>query len=225
MIITFDLDGTISDPIVGVTKSVNYALEKLGCSPKDQAEVETLIGPPLWEIFSQLLGKDDDKLIRSGISFFRERYYRVGFMENILYPGITDLLEALVSDGHTLYIATNKKDTIAEAVADYFRISKYFKKILGCGLKRDKHELLNEIRKAEKSDRFVMIGDRLHDMKAGRSARFYCIGVLWGYGSREELSDAGADMICSTPKELYDDLRFTISDLRFQSARIVNQKS
>lgn len=202
MIIAFDLDGTISDPIVGVSASINYALSKLGLPEKDQADLEMYIGPPLQEIFADLFGEGKDELIQAAITFFRERYFSIGYSENVIYPGIREILDWLAADGHKLYIATSKKTAIARAVADLFEITKYFKEILGCGLKRKKHDLLNEIKEREDTESLIMIGDRLHDMNAGKECHCFCIGVLWGYGSKEELLGSGADMICSNPYEI-----------------------
>lgn len=202
MIIAFDLDGTISDPVVGISASINYALNKLGQPARNPRDLEAYIGPPLQDIFADLLVKNDRENIQSAITFFRERYFRVGYRENVIYPGIDELLSGLVADGHSLYIATSKKTSIAKAVADFFQISEYFKNIFGCGLKRKKHELLTRIKEIENTDRLVMVGDRLHDMQAGRKCHCFCVGVLWGFGSREELLDAGADKVCRNPQEL-----------------------
>ena len=204
MIIVFDLDGTISDPIVGISSSINYALEKMGYPTKAPSALGAYIGPPLQETFADLLGRDDEGLILSAITFFRERYFDIGYRENIIYPGIREILKRLTDDGHTLYIATSKKLEIAKEVTEYFNITKYFEDILGCGLKRKKSELLSEIKQIENREQMVMIGDRLHDMKAGKECQYYCIGVLWGYGSKEELLDSGADVICENPDEIVE---------------------
>lgn len=213
MIIAFDLDGTISDPVVGISDSINYALNKLGQPGRKPRDLEAYIGPPLQDIFADLLWKADRESIHSAITFFRERYFRSGYRENVIYPGVKELLAGLVADGQTLYIATSKKTSIARAVADYFHISKYFKDIFGCGLKREKHELLTRIKEIENTDQLVMVGDRLHDMKAGIKCHCFCVGVLWGYGSKEELLNAGADKICSYPQ----DLKLIINQIQYLS--------
>ena len=110
MIIAFDLDGTLSDPIVGVAASLNYALEKLGLPAKDQTALEAYIGPPLQEIFAALLNEENEELVSSAIHFFRERYFMIGYRENVLYPGIRAMLDRLTMDGHKLYVATAKKN-------------------------------------------------------------------------------------------------------------------
>lgn len=204
MIIVFDLDGTISDSFVGISSSINYALEKMGYPTKEPSALGTYIGPPLQETFADLFESDDEELILSAITFFRERYFDIGYRENIIYPGIREILERLTDDGHTLYIATSKKLEIAKAVAEYFDITSYFEDILGCGLKRKKSELLAEIKQTDENKNLVMVGDRLHDMKAGKECDYYCIGVLWGYGTKEELVDSGADVVCENPDEIVE---------------------
>ena len=204
MLIAFDLDGTLSDPIVGVCTSINYALIKMGLPEKDPGAMAQYIGPPLQEIFGDLLEEDNQGLIPSAITFFRERYFDVGYKENVLYPGIIDMLSRLTADGHRLYIATAKKTTIAHAVADLFDIGRYFEKILGCGLTKKKHALLNEIKTMADTEHLVMVGDRMHDMKAGKACDCFCIGVLWGYGSKTELLGSGADALCRHPGDIHE---------------------
>ena len=200
--IAFDLDGTIADPIVGTAASINYALSKLGLPLKNQADIKPYIGPSLKDIFSDLLGKKDDQQIHTAIRYFRERYFEIGYQENVIYPGMRELLGELSRHGHKLYIATAKKTIMARAIADLFEIATYFDEILGCGLKRKKHELLNDIKNKENTQNMVMVGDRHHDMQAGKACQCLCIGVLWGYGSKEELIASGADITCKNPNEL-----------------------
>jgi phosphoglycolate phosphatase len=202
MIIAFDLDGTISDPIVGTAASINYALSKLGLPPKKQTDIKAYIGPSLKDIFRDLLGQKDDQQIHTAIKYFRERYFKIGYQENVIYPGIKELLSELSQNGHKLYIATAKKTITARAIADLFEIATYFDDILGCGLKREKRELLNDIKNKENTQNMIMIGDRRHDMQAGKACHCFCIGVLWGYGTKEELMASGADITCAHPKEL-----------------------
>ena len=171
MIIAFDLDGTISDPVVGITTSINYALKKMGLPARNRQDLEKYIGPPLQDIFADLLEDADETGIHTAITYFRERYFRSGYRENVIYPGIEHLLEQLAACGHTLYVATSKKTSIAKAVADYFNISRYFKDIFGCGLNRQKHELLSRIKALEKTDHLLMVGDRLHDCPDLRGRR------------------------------------------------------
>lgn len=205
MIFIFDLDGTISDPSEGITASLNYALENLGLPTKPPLSLTKYIGPSLLDIFSDLLATNDNELIQQGISFFRERYFEKGYKENVLYPEIESVLIKL-KQNHIMYIATTKKPEIAEAVVQYFNISNYFKEVLGCGTQRKKVELIKEIKaKESRTDTaidIIMIGDRFIDMKAGKSMGCFCAGVLWGFGSKHELLDAGADVLLNTPEEL-----------------------
>ena len=202
MIIAFDLDGTISDPIVGVSNSLNYALKKVGHPERDPSDLKKYIGPPLKDIFVDLFGDENHKYIQPAIAYFRERYFSKGYRENTLYPGVREMLHGLTADAHKLYIATNKKTSVAKAVADMFQIFEYFEDILGCGLKKEKYELLNEIKDRKAAESLIMIGDRSYDMIAGKKCNCLCIGVLWGYGSQEELLASGADANCLHPEKI-----------------------
>ncbi|MBW1641801.1 MAG: HAD-IA family hydrolase [Deltaproteobacteria bacterium] len=204
MILVFDLDGTISDPSEGITASLNFALENLGLSTHPALKLTKYIGPSLIDIFSDLLNTDDDDLIRKAIVFFRKRYANIGYKENVLYPEIKNILKTLSNNHDALYIATTKKPEVAQAVAEYFGISHYFKEILGCGSKRKKVELIQEIREKENNHDIVMIGDRFIDMVAGKSIGCFCVGVLWGFGSQKELKDSGADILLDEPEELLE---------------------
>lgn len=202
MVLAFDLDGTISDAALGITSSINYALEKMGHPARDPASLNIYIGPPLQDIFGGLLNTEEAAVVRAAVTFFRERYFSVGYKENVLYPGMMDVIRELKRSGHTLYIATAKRTDIARAVTDYFGITACFEEVMGCGLKRKKATLLHEIEARDSETPLMMIGDRSQDMIAGKQTGCPCIGVLWGYGTRKELLDAGADKLVETPREL-----------------------
>ncbi len=195
--VLFDLDGTISDPSEGITKSINYALKSLQVEPRPTHRLLRFIGPPLFQIFSELLETDDDRLIMKAVSKFRERYFDVGYKENTLYPGILNTLNQLLTDGHTLFIVTSKRTDIAKKVVYYFGIDRHFNSVYGCGLKKEKAQVLSElisgIRIRNKPP--CMVGDRGSDIRAAKLAEIGSIGVTWGFGSRKELEDAGADTI------------------------------
>ncbi|WP_299489369.1 HAD hydrolase-like protein [Acaryochloris sp. IP29b_bin.137] len=201
-IIVFDLDGTLSDPAQGITASINYALENLGASSLEPHHLTQYIGPPLVETFSELLCTKDDAVIHQAIDLYRERYLANGYAENTLYPGILELLKELINQQHRLYVVTAKRTDIAQAVIDYFGLRPYFIDVLGCGLDRSKAKLLHDIQ-AQENTALWMIGDRASDMAAGRGLS-RCVGVLWGYGSAEELEQAGAEVLMHRPKELLD---------------------
>ncbi len=203
MIIVFDLDGTLSDPALGMTSSLNYALNRLGLPEQRTDRLTKYIGPPLEYIFQELLQGLKNQDIDQAIALYREQYFRTGYKENILYPEIKTTLTRLKTDGHCLYVATAKQPQIAKAIIDYFDLTSLFKAILGCGLKREKQELLKMIREEEHHDlEMAMVGDRSFDMIAGKALNCFCIGALWGYGSHDELLNSGADILLEAPEGL-----------------------
>lgn len=202
-VIAFDLDGTISDPVDGITASINYALEKLGLATKNKSELLKFIGPGLTNIFQELLENPSETEIEHAVGLYRERYGETGYRENTLYEGVVDVLLQLSEKRIPLYIATAKRQDMAEAVIEHFDLNKFFKKIYGCGSSRRKEELLGDILKDEPSaSELYMIGDRSHDMLAGQRVSATCIGVLWGYGTRKELVNSGASKLANKPEEL-----------------------
>jgi phosphoglycolate phosphatase len=203
-VVAFDLDGTLSNPSEGITASINYALEKVNTPRKNPIDLTHYIGPPLNEIFSELLNTKDTKVIGQAISYYRERYFSIGYRENVLYQDIEEMLEILATQGLKLYVATSKRTDIAESVVNYFGLQKYFIQVLGCGLKRKKHELLEEIIKLENNRKLLMIGDRSYDILAGKEVGAKCVGVLWGYGSAVELKKVGADILVQNTQETLD---------------------
>jgi phosphoglycolate phosphatase len=203
-VIAFDLDGTLSDPSTGIHASINYALQQLGDPPAETSTLNPYIGIPLRDIFMQLLSKPDDHLIEQACGFFRDRYQRVGFKENVLYPQIPELLSDLNITTTKLYVATLKIQDTAHQVIHHFGLENYFTQLLGAGSGRSKADLLDEIKYQSPGAELTMVGDRHQDMQAGQQTGFYCVGALWGFGSREELLDNGADCLIETPLELLD---------------------
>ncbi len=205
--IVFDLDGTLTNPRKGIVRSINFALGGLGQKPLPEAALTRFIGPPLKEIFSELLCTGDEDTLTKAIHLFRQRYFDVGYRENRLYDGIPSLLSTLKGDGNPLYIATTKREDIARKVAGHFGIAGYFNGIFGCDLDTPKAEILWTIMKlnsAKKSPAF-MIGDRGSDMAAGAEAGLRLIGVRWGFGAPSELLPA--EVVVNTPTELLNYLR------------------
>lgn len=202
--VIFDLDGTISDPSEGITKSINYALKSLQAEPHPAHQLLRFIGPPLKDTFTELLETDDEQIIMNAILKFRERYFDIGYKENRLYPGILEALNKLIIDGHALFIVTSKRTDIAKKVVYYFGIDHHFNGVYGCGLKKEKamvlSELISGIRIRNKAP--CMVGDRGSDVRAAKLAAIGSIGVTWGFGSRKELEDAGADTIIDSMDSL-----------------------
>lgn len=200
--LVFDLDGTLSDPAEGLLAAINHALAVCGQPQHDPVSLRRFIGPSLDRIFGELLDTDDPRYLQQAIDAYRDVYYRDGYRQNVLYPGIPELLENLAGQGFKLFVATAKRQDIAQRVVDHFGLGALFSGVLGCGLKRQKHELLRDILAQRATSPMVMIGDRANDIEAARAVGAGSVGVLWGYGDAEELGSAGADALVASPAEL-----------------------
>jgi phosphoglycolate phosphatase len=199
----FDLDGTLTDPKIGITRSIRYALSELGRQAPPEDELTWCIGPPLRPSLKTLVGTDD--LADLALSLYRKRFSEIGLYENSVYPQIEDLLATLRRSGHRLFVATSKPGVYAERIINHFNLTAYFERVFGSeldGVRSDKTELLRYALKEASEDptRAVMIGDRSHDMIGARNNGMTAIGVLYGYGSQQELMEAGAHHICPTPE-------------------------
>lgn len=201
----FDLDGTLTDNYAGIAASIVHALERLGMPPPEEAMLRTFVGPPLRETFARLLRSDESALIERAVAHYRERFTDVGWRENVAYEGIADSLAALAARGATMYVCTAKPETFARRIVEHFGFAPHFRAVYGAdfaGRFDDKSTLLAHLIASEALDpaAAMMIGDRQHDIRAARANGMQAIGVLWGYGSREELADA--DRLVTTPREL-----------------------
>ncbi|MBE6587936.1 MAG: HAD family hydrolase [Ruminococcaceae bacterium] len=205
--ILFDLDGTLTDPGEGITNSVAYALRKYGIEVEDKATLNTFIGPPLHESFQKYY---NFSILQSfdAVTKYREYYRDRGIFENRLYDGIIDMLSSLKAAGKCVIMATSKPTVFAERIADHYGFRQYFDILVGSeldGKRVDKAEVIEEALRQAGSpspESCIMIGDRLHDIEGARKNSIPSVGVLYGYGSREELCDAGADVIVETVSEL-----------------------
>lgn len=205
--ILFDLDGTLTSPAVGITKSVNYALEFFGIYTEDLCELHKFIGPPLKESFMKYYGFDEERA-NLAVDKYREYFRETGIYENELIDGIDVLLRKLSEDGRQLIVATSKPKVYADIILEHFGLMKYFSQVCGSeldGTRVKKDEVITyALEKAGISDpeAAVMVGDREHDVFGAKKAGIECIGVLFGYGSREELQVAGAEYVAETVEEL-----------------------
>ncbi|MFO1317366.1 MAG: HAD hydrolase-like protein [Burkholderiales bacterium] len=204
-VLLFDLDGTLTDNYTGIARSIAHALERLGAEVPGEAALRRCMGPPLRESFAWLLDTTDAALIEQALAHYRERYADVGWRENAVYDGVDDALAALATTHARLYLCTSKPETYARRIVQLFGLSLHLSGIYGADLAGrldDKVKLLAHIAATEGFDPedAVMIGDRAHDLRAARMNGARCVGVLWGFGSREEL--AGADAIAETPAAL-----------------------
>ena len=201
--IYFDLDGTLTDPKPGITRSIQYALQRLDHDTiPTEDELTWCIGPPLRASFVRLLG--GDHAADRAVALYRERFSDIGLYENGVYDGIDEVLTALRASGHRLFVATSKAHVFAERIIDHFGLRRHFERVFGAeldGTRADKSHLLEYALKEASVDPFktLMIGDRSHDMVGAKNNGMKGIGVLYGYGSRDELLQAGAHRICATP--------------------------
>lgn len=198
--ILFDLDGTLTDPGVGITNSVMYALAKFGIEEENRESLYKFIGPPLSDSFRKYYGFSDEK-IEPAIGYYREYYKSDGIYENDVYEGIEKLLAELKNMGARLIVATSKPEPFANEVLRYFELDKYFDCVAGAtmdGARVKKSDIIKyalDICKIEDLSLTIMIGDREHDIEGAKLAGIDSIGVLYGYGSYDELKNAGATYI------------------------------
>ena len=208
-IFLFDLDGTLTDSSLGITNSVIYALKKYGITVEDRRSLYRFIGPPLTDSFRDFYGFSEEKALEA-VGFYREYYRDKGIFENWVYEGMEETLKELKSMGKRLIVATSKPEPFARRIIDHFGLAPYFEYVAGMeldGRRGTKAEVIAYALKAcgigDRSGA-VMVGDREHDVDGARKEGLPCIGVLYGFGSREELEKAGAERIISRPEELCD---------------------
>lgn len=200
----FDLDGTIVNPGTAIPRCINHALKKHGVKPVPIERLKRYIGFGLEEILTQVTGKKDKKFLRSCVDSYRERFHKEGIAEHRLYPGIVGLLEAVARQGN-LIIASIKPQVSCEMVLDHLGIKPMFTAVYGADLSgklSDKTEVIKHLMKKENLKGGVVIGDRGVDIQAAKKCGMPCIGVTYGYGTKEELNAAGADMVAETVGEL-----------------------
>jgi len=204
--IFFDLDGTLTDPKPGITRSIQYALQKLDHHTiPTEDELTWCIGPPLRASFVRILGAEDHA--DRAVSLYRERFSDIGLYENGVYDGISEVLTTLSQSGQRLFVATSKPHVFAERIVEHFGLRHHFEHVFGSeldGTRVDKSDLLEYALKIAAVDpsKTVMIGDRSHDMVGAGNNGMKGIGVLYGYGSRDELIGAGAQHLCATPQAI-----------------------
>ena len=205
--ILFDLDGTLTDPGIGITNSVMYALEKFGIEVEDRASLYKFIGPPLLDSFQNFYGftKEESEL---ALKYYREYFRPKGIYENHVYDGVEDLLRELKASGKKMIVATSKPEEFAVEILKHFNLYQYFDFVGGASMDEKRVKKSDVIAYAlEKGDvtdldAVVMIGDREHDVYGAKQIGVDSIGVLYGYGDYEELKQAGADYIVERPSEI-----------------------
>lgn len=203
--IVFDLDGTISDPFVGISRSINYALESLDYDPVDPERIRPLIGPPLTEIFEILLGALREQDMLDLVDKYRERYASIGYSENRIYDDIPAIIEQLAGRGYRMGICTSKRADYAQRIVEMFGLAQFFAFVDGGGVGIEKREQIESlVANGLTASSAIMIGDRAVDILAGRSNEMASAGVLWGFGERPELEEAAPDHLLESPADLLD---------------------
>lgn len=206
-VLLFDLDGTLTDPKVGITKSIQYALTQFGINETDLATLTSFIGPPLTESFHKHYGLDAAQAVQA-VLFYREYFTNGGMYENAVYPGIVNLLTALAAQGKRLLVATSKPTVFAEQILAHFRLDTYFEQIIGSnldGTRTTKTEIIAYALAEMPTDirhTAIMIGDRKHDICGARDNGLPSIAVGYGYGTLDELVAATPMYLVHTVEQL-----------------------
>lgn len=212
MHLLFDLDGTLTDPGLGITNSVLYALEKFGIIPAAREELYPYIGPPLTDSFQRYHGLTPEQA-QQALRYYREYFADRGLYENELYPGIAELLRTLQQAGYVLIVATSKPEEFTHTILRHFQLDSYFSFVGGNTLderRPTKAAVIAYIRERFPDitgENTLMIGDRCYDIEGAHACGLPAVGVLYGYGSRQELEAAGADELVQTPAVLLQSIR------------------
>ncbi len=203
----FDLDGTLTDSRLGITNSIVYALKKMNLPIPEDSVLMKFLGPPLVESFQNYCGLQE-KAALEAVDIYREYFSTKGLYENEVYPGIREILEELKAKGYGLVVATSKPEQFSVRILEHFQLDVYFQLIAGSSMDTSRNSKESVIRYAIEQlgvtnpGDVLMIGDREHDVLGAKACKISCIGALWGYGSREELLEAGAVSLISRPEEL-----------------------
>ena len=209
----FDLDGTLTDPKEGITKSVQYSLEKFGIKEPDLDKLEPFIGPPLKDSFIEFYGFTKEDAIKA-IAFYRERFAPIGILENQIYPGMAQMIGELYKKKIHLAVASSKPTEFVHKILDHFGLGKYFEVIVGSGMdgsRATKEEVVEEallqlgllsVPQNDRKNLCAMIGDRKFDIQGAKVHGLTGVGVSFGYAREGELEEAGADYIVNTVEEL-----------------------
>ena len=205
--ILFDLDGTLTDPGLGITNSVMYALKKFNIDVEKRASLYKFIGPPLMDSFKMFYGfsEEDSEL---GVKYYREYFKERGLYENEVYDGIEELLKALKDQNKSLIIATSKPEEFAVEIVKHFHLDQYFDFVAGATMDSSRSKKADVIEYAIKNCNItdlssaIMIGDREHDILGAKQVGLDSIGVLFGYGNYSELEAAGATHIVEKPADI-----------------------
>lgn len=204
--ILFDLDGTVTDPFLGITNSVAYSLNSFGIEVESLDELKKFIGPPLVDSFQEYYGMTYQQSVLA-VEKYREYFSATGLYENKVYIGLEKMLQRLLDEGKILYICTSKPQVFAKQILKHFQLEKYFQGVYGSeldGTRNAKKDVISYCLEQENLDSYdcIMVGDRKHDVIGAHENNMPCIGVLYGYGDLEELNDCYCDKIVNDFYEL-----------------------
>jgi phosphoglycolate phosphatase len=202
-----DLDGTLIDSYPGILASCLAALRALGHEPDETLDIRGSIGPPLEDLMQILLRSYGDDRVGEAVAAYRQHYGESGFLGSVPYPEIGSSLEEMKQAGLRIYLATSKREVFASRILNHLKFARYFDGIHGSvpsGELDHKPELLAHIlsRHGLSPSQSLMVGDRRHDISGAHAVGMRGLGVLWGYGSRDELETAGADQLVESPADL-----------------------
>ncbi|ADW18814.1 Haloacid dehalogenase domain protein hydrolase [Desulfobulbus propionicus DSM 2032] len=203
----FDLDGTLTDPKLGISRCIQHALSELGVDPPPADDLEWCIGPPLRHSFAKLLDSTDDGLLEQAVLFYRQRFAEVGLFENAVYHGIPEALAGLNAAGFRLFLATSKPRVYAERILAHFGLAVYFETAHGSelsGALTDKPSLVRHILATEglRPDQTLIVGDRKYDIIGGKTNHIGTGAVTYGYGTLDELTASAPDVLVDAPDHL-----------------------
>jgi phosphoglycolate phosphatase len=215
--ILFDLDGTLTDPAEGIVRCIQHSLTTLQIPCPPDSELTRYIGPPLREVFFTVCDSQDHEVVERAVAVFRERFSTIGLFENAPYPEVSQMFTDQSSHSYSLFVATSKPQIYAEKILKHFSLADHFIEIHGndlAGRLDDKADLLREllVRRNLDPTHTIMVGDRKHDVIAAKKNGVASLAVTYGYGTKEELVEAGADYLCETPSSVVSQiLRLTDS--------------
>jgi phosphoglycolate phosphatase len=205
--VLLDLDGTLIDSLPGITASCLAALRAMGHEPEESLDLRPFIGPPIEGTMQTLLQAYGDDRVTEAVAAYREHYSASGLLGSVPYPGIDAALGEMQKAGLRLYLATSKRETFARRILEHLGFARHFDGIHGSvpgGALDHKPELLAHIvaERGLSAAQSIMVGDRRHDIAGAKAVRMRSLGVLWGFGSRDELTSAGADRLVESPADL-----------------------
>ena len=205
--VLFDLDGTLTNPEIGITNCVMYALEKFGITVKERKELHPFIGPPIKYSFQTFYGFSEEDS-EQAVVYFRERFGEKGLYENELFDGVIEMLQSMKKQGKIIILATCKLEEYAIEILKYFQIYQYFDYIAGStidGGRGEKEEVIAhalEMNHIEDKTQAIMVGDTKYDIIGAKKNGLDSIGVLLGFGDFKELKEAGATYIAETLEDI-----------------------